>query len=126
MLAGRPKAGEFDDGVGTEVQSSLEGKGDEIEVARGDVFAELTGLDGWEAGEIVEELRGEEMDLHAVGRGGIAPHKVAVTNGRAAVGVAFDSLTGEQAKEGLGMLGEGVGGAAVNGKDEGSGHESCC
>ena len=67
--------------------------------------------------EGVEEFGGEEVDLSAVGGGGVAADEEAVADGGAAVGVALDAEAREEVNGGLGELGEGVGGVQVDGED---------
>ena len=71
------------------------------------------------AGEGVEELGGEEVDLGAVEGDGVFADEVAVADSGAAVGVVLDAEVGEELDGGLAELREGVGGTRVDGEDGG-------
>jgi len=121
--AGGAEAGEFDDGGGAEVEAGGDGEVDEVDGGGEDVFSEVAGVEVEAvAVEVLQELDGEEVDLGEVGGGGFAAAEVAVADGGAAVGVVLDAELGEEVDLGLGLLGEGVGGAQVDGEDLGYGH----
>jgi hypothetical protein len=93
------KAGDFDDGFAAEMESSVKRKREEFDAAGEDVFAHLSGLQGKaERGEFVEHLGGEEMDLSEIGLRWVFALEVQVLCGGAAMGIAFDAFSGDEAQ----------------------------
>ena len=130
--AGGAEAGELDDGSGAEMEVGAEGKIAEIEVAGGDVFAELAWVDGGEgeivvlvsfADEHVQEFGVQEVDLGAVWGGGVSAGEVTVADSGAAMGVSLNAEAGEKVDGGLGEFRKGVGRTEVHGEDDGLRHE---
>jgi hypothetical protein len=116
--AGGAKAGDFEDGCGTDVEEGVEGEGEEVDALGEEVFAQLAGGKR-EAlgGELGEEFGGEEMDLGEVGGGWGFALEVEVLGGAAAVSVVLDAFVGDEGERGLRQLGEAVGGVGGGGED---------
>ena len=128
--AGCAETGELEDGRGAEMEAGGERKGEEVQVAGSDVFAELAGDKRGGTGRVAvdgrKELLREEMDLGAIRCGWVAADEVAVPDGGTAVGVAFDAEAGEEMEDGLRELGEGMARVPVEGEDGGWWHGDGC
>jgi hypothetical protein len=69
--------------------------------------------------QLIQEFMLEEVDLAEVGLGGIFADEVQVLDERAAVGVALDTLSGDEGDAGLRVFGEAVGCRELDGGNVG-------
>jgi hypothetical protein len=96
LVAGGTVAGDLELRV-ADREDGAGGEGVEVEVAGGEVFAELAGGQG----ELVEEFGVEEMDLGEVGSAGVLALQIEVLGGGTGVGVALDAVAGDEVDRGL-------------------------
>ena len=88
--AGISQTCHFNYSLETDVQQSSSGQFQQLEAARGNVFAQLTGRD-LEAFtlQLLEQLERNQVDLAQIGLAGVGGHPRAVLHGHALVSVAL-------------------------------------
>lgn len=110
------QAGDLDDGAGTKRKPSSQGKPEQVDAGRGNVFAHLSGADGDASrGEFGEEFGVQQMDLAEVRRGGVFAHAVEMLGGGTGVRVAVNAVVGDEADSGFDLLAEAVDSASRDG-----------
>ena len=97
LNAGIAQARQFHDGGSTEMQLRANGKGEQVDAARGDVLAHLSGRDGIAfCGQFPEEFRVNEMNLAQVRLQGIGGDAGAVPDRFSRMGVTLDAEPGNK------------------------------
>ena len=95
--AGRSQTSQFDDGSGAEAQARAKGQAAQIQSPRRNVFAEVPRADMKSfAGEFIEELGIDEMDLSLIRRRGLPSRDEAMLYQRPGVRIPFNPLVCQQ------------------------------